>query len=688
MGIQSIIQSIMSLEVTKESLQNRMKALEIQAELRRIRDDVTKLMDSLSPIIKGRGRVAAQDEMEPVLVSLLNLTDEAAQALYDKLDNIDALTKCIQKSRPLGSLVGAIYRRLHLNAPIAEKHAQLAKLVDLNAICVSNIASANEKIITQLKRHGLSISIPAENSDTAALKQYYTLLEATITTYAEIDPYVKFYQQQHKAFFNMQSTLYAAKESAENRFQQFHIQLGNYFYNKDPVLPEQTLERVLVDTDGDNRLLDKSLERTNLFMNELRDKIDAELKNANLYLSFEDFCQQSNVQLHDNENEAESCANLIKQYAKDRNDKIRLLATNNPRFNDLQLQYSSIRRAERKLTDTTLSIAKRGAKHAKIANLVDLDAICVSNMAIAEENIITQLKRHGIFLSIPDASSDASEWKRYYATIAAYAETDPYVKLYLQQYNAFHNMQNILYVSNESAENRFQQFHTLLANYLKSQDPVPVQASERIQVDTDNDKIFLEAMHARTHVFMNEVRDKIDAELKKANLYTSFEEFCQRSSVQLHDNENEAKRRANLINQYGKDRNDKISLLATYDQQFKELQLQYSSIRLAERKLTDTRFSVTERRANFENYVLGNLNTLTRGDESAATKWLNRIIVFFATIVTLPVFGVGGYLAYRGLHAPTAGSRYVKDFKQLNKSLTEPLLPEGSISLTPYNSPR
>lgn len=334
-------------------------------------------------------------------------------------------------------------------------------------------------------------------------------------------------------------------------------------------------------------------------------------------------------------------------------------------------------------------------KHVHLANLVDLNTICETHIAIAKEKIITQLKCHGIAIDIPPKDSSPEVMKQYYVklaqTIAIYAERDPYIKLYQQQHSAFYEIQTILFDAKQDPQARYNVFHTMLGEYMDREDPVPLQELTLCQLrnTADNHQLFLEIMMERTTVFKNEVRATMDAELKRRHFYTSFDEFCRQNRSEINENDDEATRYTELLKCYESDRENTINIVSTHDPKFYAIYEQYQEICRLEKTLTKPNSTAVERRASFERQVLDNIDVLTHGNESAAKRWLKGIFVFFATLVTLPALGLGGYLAYRGLYSPTPGRRFVKDLNLTNQSLTEPLLGDDSLTLSDFSlSPR
>jgi hypothetical protein len=188
----------------------------------------------------------------------------------------------------------------------------------------------------------------------------------------------------------------------------------------------------------------------------------------------------------------------------------------------------------------------------------------------------------------------------------------------------------------------------------------------RIQYEIDPNILLLANLSDCCGFFLQSIQAKIIHELKQANVFISFEVFCQNIQLDEVEQVDQEKKMAKLTVSYHQVLDEAIQHQALIHPRFNDLYQQHRAGYELQNMLFDTNHSPEERSVHFYDHLQNNLPTLKKGLDSAAIIFLKSVTVFLATVVTLPLFGIGGYLAFKGLFA-TPGKTLVAQAKEAKR---------------------
>ncbi|MDR3477116.1 MAG: hypothetical protein P4M14_03705 [Gammaproteobacteria bacterium] len=199
--------------------------------------------------------------------------------------------------------------------------------------------------------------------------------------------------------------------------------------------------------------------------------------------------------------------------------------------------------------------------------------------------------------------------------------------------------------------------HTAI--YRKIGKPVPPKVDPNI--------LFLSDLNDHCRIFLQSLHKQTINKLKQAGVYETFEAFCQRdASEDIIVGETKEKKAARLKVSYYKKLDEIANNQAKADPQFNVIRQQHRVVYQLQNILFDNHVSTIERCVAFDAYLKNNLEIITRSADSAALRFLKGVTVLLATIITLPLFGIGGYLAYNGLFG-TPGKKFVGQTKKVQE---------------------
>ena len=162
--------------------------------------------------------------------------------------------------------------------------------------------------------------------------------------------------------------------------------------------------------------------------------------------------------------------------------------------------------------------------------------------------------------------------------------------------------------------------------------------------------------------YKNYLQKKIDEEMRAADLYISFQRFVD----SMNDNPMYEMQKEHESEQYTQIRRmaayhnrftELVKGYARINESFNDLVVKHTEICNLQKILCKSNLNGEERLKQFKLQLRDRLPLITKRRDDFMETFLKGVGVILAFVVTAPLFGVGGYLAYKSLFT-TRGSKF------------------------------